>query len=308
MAFGYMMKMYNKLREDVKKGDYTLMDEMHHLTSGMKSVYTQTCFDGLLQLRQACGGAGYSAWSGLPYLIDDFSPNVTLEGDNTVMAQQSFNFLQKLYLRGQKGEAMPSEMYSYLSKISETLNLKCKATTAEDFCNLEQVEEALRVATSYSLQTVMKALEESKASKRQKMNEIHALEVDRALQAHIRYLSFHLMRSQTPELKDVNLRGHVYNLNVLSGLTFLKTNLLSAFEAGYINGSQSKLVDQACNAMLVKIRPQIIPLVELCSISDDLQPTAIGNQYGDIYETHVEWAKTSRMNDPANGSIPKGFM
>ena len=56
---------------------------------------------------------------------------------------------------------MPSDMYAYLTKISETLKLKCKATTAEDFCNLEQVEEALRVATTYSLHTVMTNLQES---------------------------------------------------------------------------------------------------------------------------------------------------
>jgi acyl-CoA oxidase len=62
------------------------MDEMHHLTSGMKSVFTQACMDGLLLVRQSVGGAGYTAWSSLPYCIDDFSPVVTFEGDNTVMA------------------------------------------------------------------------------------------------------------------------------------------------------------------------------------------------------------------------------
>ena len=116
-----------------------------------------------------------------------------------------------------------------------------------------------------------------------------------------------MMRSQTPLLKDATLRGHIQNLNVLAGLTFLKTNMLSLYEAGYINSAQSKLIEQASQDMLVKIRPQAIPLVELFDFSDDLHPTAIGNKYGDIYETHVEWAKTSRMNDPANGSIPKGF-
>jgi len=45
-----------------------------------------------------------SAWSGIPYLIDDYSPEVTYEGDNTVMAQQSFNFLGKLIKRAYKGE------------------------------------------------------------------------------------------------------------------------------------------------------------------------------------------------------------
>ena len=52
----------------------------------MKAVFTQTCYDGLITIRQACGGAGYTAWSGLPNLLDEHSANVTLEGDNTVMA------------------------------------------------------------------------------------------------------------------------------------------------------------------------------------------------------------------------------
>jgi len=50
----------------------------------------------LLVIRQSLGGAGYSAWSGIPFLIEDYSPEVTYEGDNMVMAQQSFNYLRKL--------------------------------------------------------------------------------------------------------------------------------------------------------------------------------------------------------------------
>ena len=60
---------------------------MHHFSSGMKTVYTQQTMDGLIILRQCIGGAGYSAWSSLPRLIDDLSPVVTYEGDNTIMAQ-----------------------------------------------------------------------------------------------------------------------------------------------------------------------------------------------------------------------------
>jgi len=36
--------------------------------------------------------------------------------------------------------------------------------------------------------------------------------------------------------------------------------------------------------------------------------SAIGNSYGDIYTTHLDWAQTSRLNDEKNGSIPDGFM
>ena len=34
--------------------------------------------------------------------------------------------------------------------------------------------------------------------------------------------------------------------------------------------------------------------------------SAIGNSYGDIYETHLDWAKTSRLNKTED-AIPKGY-
>jgi hypothetical protein len=73
--------------EEIKKSDFKFMDVVHHYTSGMKAVFTQECMDGLVIIRQSVGGAGFSAWSGLPSLVSDFSPQVTFEGDNTVMAQ-----------------------------------------------------------------------------------------------------------------------------------------------------------------------------------------------------------------------------
>lgn len=64
-----------------------MLDVLHHLTSGMKSVFSQITNDGLFTIRQSLGGAGYTAWSGIPSIIENFNPTVTFEGDNTVMAQ-----------------------------------------------------------------------------------------------------------------------------------------------------------------------------------------------------------------------------
>ena len=55
--------------------------------------------DAIGKIRLSIGGAGFSGWSGLPYLIEDFSAIPTLEGDNTVMAQESAKYLLKLYKR-----------------------------------------------------------------------------------------------------------------------------------------------------------------------------------------------------------------
>ena len=64
------------------------------------------------------------------------------------------------------------------------------------------------------------------------------------------------------------------------------------------------MINKAFTTMLGKIRPQAIPLIELMGVSDGQIMSAIGNSYGDIYETQFEWARTSRLNAKP---IPDGF-
>lgn len=49
----------------------------------------------------------------------------------------------------------------------------------------------------------------------------------------------------------------------------------------------------------------MIPLVEVWGITDTQLMSSIGNSYGDIYETQLEWAKNSRLNK--DGSMAYGF-
>jgi len=70
----------------VESGDFSLLELLHHYTSGFKAFFTDMAFKGLDNLRQACGGAGFSAYSGLPNLVFEYSPQPTFEGENTVMA------------------------------------------------------------------------------------------------------------------------------------------------------------------------------------------------------------------------------
>jgi len=90
-----VIKKFEQLMQDIKVQKFQNLDVLHHYCAGMKSVYTQVTTDGMYAVRQSIGGAGYSAWSGIPRFIDDYSPQVTFEGDNTVMAQQATNFLLK---------------------------------------------------------------------------------------------------------------------------------------------------------------------------------------------------------------------
>jgi len=80
-------------------------------------------------LRQACGGAGFSAWSGLPGLITDQAPKVTYEGDNIVMATQGTRFIIKTARNVKKGMRANGHL-SYLNKLDTLGTYTCSAKSA----------------------------------------------------------------------------------------------------------------------------------------------------------------------------------
>lgn len=51
----------------------------------------------------------------------------------------------------------------------------------------------------------------------------------------------------------------------------------------------------------------MLSIVETFNFSDDLLLSANGNSYGDIYETHLEWTKNSRLNRNED-AIPDGYL
>lgn len=48
----------------------------------------------------------------------------------------------------------------------------------------------------------------------------------------------------------------------------------------------------------------LIPLAEAKCFAEIVLPSSIGNYYGDIYETQVEWAKDSSMNHLDKDGVP----
>ena len=66
--------------------------------------------------------------------------------------------------------------------------------------------------------------------------------------------------------------------------------------------SSMKRIDEYLAAFAL-IGMALIPLIEIIDIPDSIIVSAIGNSYGDIYETHLEWAKDSKLNK-TKGNIP----
>ena len=134
-----------------------MLDVVHHLTAGYKALHTQECMDMILEIRQSLGGAGFTAWSALPDTIYGYSPNPTFEGDNTVMAQQSFNYLLKTATKIFSGTTPDGvdETFQYICQVNDLLGKTCPCKNMNDFLNLDNIDEALKVNLGLKLKRLV---------------------------------------------------------------------------------------------------------------------------------------------------------
>ena len=145
-----------------------------------------------------------------------------------------------------------------------------------------------------------------------------ALDIVKVSQAHIKLVAFMLFKAKLipdPEIPMVHLKSKT-NIDILThycklyGLvSLMESKLQGLYQCGYFEPGidQSDLILDAIKKVNLMIRPNILNVLESCWAVENFNMSAVGNEYGDIYETHLEWAKNSRMNHNMD-AIPDGFL
>ena len=90
----------------------------------------------------------------------------------------------------------------------------------------------------------------------------------------------------------------MYLLARIFALKQLSIDSSACYETGYFTSGAKDLIIESMKVLVRELRPHMIPLVELQTheLADMSYLSAIGNQYGDIYERQLELAINSRMN------------
>ncbi|RKP23834.1 acyl-CoA dehydrogenase/oxidase, partial [Syncephalis pseudoplumigaleata] len=94
-----MHELYRRLTSPGLSADTAaaLLAKAHASASALKPYVTDVASHSLETLRRACGGHGYSRFSGLPDLFTFYVQFNTVEGENHIMAQQAARALLKRY-------------------------------------------------------------------------------------------------------------------------------------------------------------------------------------------------------------------
>lgn len=102
-----MMALYQRARDTLpdektpkSRGDNSrqLFAELHATSCGLKALSTTAAAEGLEVARRACGGHGYSSFSGIGPWYMDYVPTTTWEGDNFMLTQQVGKYVRLLPL------------------------------------------------------------------------------------------------------------------------------------------------------------------------------------------------------------------
>lgn len=155
--FKYLSSEYDKMKKALmEKGDDSYLKPLHSVISGLKSFTTWNTFNGLEECRQCCGGHGFLKSAGISFLLENHSPTVTFEGDNSVMAQQTAKDLMKNFGRAMKGKST-GPYTKYLDDVKNLFKKQANIKSVEDLTH-EKISEALAMRACYTVVTVGKAL------------------------------------------------------------------------------------------------------------------------------------------------------
>jgi acyl-CoA oxidase len=127
-----------------------MLPVLHHITSGLKAMSSEMMTTGMDEMRQACGGAGYSLASGIASMYLGSTPVPTYEGVNVLMFQQSARgIIGQLKLLEQNKK--PKGYFEYMNELSILLGLKCKATNIDEFLHHDNLTACLKVRSAYHI-------------------------------------------------------------------------------------------------------------------------------------------------------------
>lgn len=161
VAFGFTALEMQRLFEEtssaleaLEPGDPNLqatidmLKETHATSAGLKAFCTWATLETIDKGRQACGGHGYSSYSGFASMYSDFAVHCTWEGDNTILALQSGRSLISAYQDSQDGKKLSSACF-YLNDIEKVLNAKCGGEKALD--SLDGIDQGWATVAAHAV-------------------------------------------------------------------------------------------------------------------------------------------------------------
>lgn len=299
-----MTTMYNTMMgrlENAKPDDKDLgqvlemLKETHATSAGLKAFCTWNCLSTIEACRQACGGHGYSAYTGLAGMYQDFAVQCTWEGDNTILTLQLGRYLISSYREAIKGKKL-SPGVGYLNRLDELLG---KKSDQEDIFKPEVIIEAWQVVcanvvknTALEFENCMnQGLDQDDAYEQCSQSRLYAAKL------HSYGYLFNRFVDGVSKVQG-NLKEVLMDVCMLYGLYTVEENAGAFLQYGYFSPEQMDQIRIKTNALCASVREQAIPLVDSFNLSDYMVNSPLGRADGNVYVHYFDQVKRSNPQGP----------
>lgn len=297
-----------------KKNDFSLMAPMHTLLSGIKALFCDFGNDGIKNLRECCGGAGFHKFSGFAGALDAMSALVTLEGDSVVMNLQTARSLLK---NGKSVLKKGKKMNKSLEYIQD-LPLIMKDTApfgvaTDDKKFFSDVQNLLALLKRNALMQIGHALSLYADPKYNEFNDWEKfyqkfqIELVQMAQMHSYFIAANCAIKGVGKLRvdiDSQIGTHLNTLIRIFCYNTLLTKAAPLAVTHYLKPGHFQTINSLLNEDIKTIRPQVLNLIEAYEMDDNFLFSAIGTHDGMAIEKLFDQASASKLNDR---DVLKGF-
>jgi acyl-CoA oxidase len=291
-----MEKLESVSSDDDAKATNALLEqlkEVHGTSAGLKAFCTWNCLNTIDQCRQACGGHGYSAYTGLASMYSDFAVQCTWEGDNTILTLQAGRYLIGCYREAKGGKAQAGGV-AYLNNLTALISSKCSATQPAQVLELDVIGKAFNVVSG---NVVKKAGEDFEECLKRGLREDEAYEECSqarlfAAKMHSYGYLFHRFNDALAKTPTA-LKPILSNLCRLYGLYNIVENSGAFLQYGFFDSKQMDWIRAHVSDLCRIIRADAIPLTDSFAYSDYIINSPLGAFNGDIYEQYFNLVKTA---------------
>ncbi|CAF0899456.1 unnamed protein product, partial [Didymodactylos carnosus] len=290
-TFKKLQQTYNNMISSEQEEMLKQLPEIHSLSAGLKAYIATHCERLSQMCRFACGGHGCLIPSGLIGIKLTLDEACTVEGENSVMLQQTARYLMKVIQNGDDYSKSPS--ITYLKIINSEFK---QLNGLQDYCKLFEIRAERLIRTMYA-ELASSSSSSYETFIRNSTQLVHMAEA---------HLETFVLRSFYNSIKNITgnkvVSAVLEQLFELFAIYRLKMNTFDFLQFDILSKEKINfLINKRLNELYCLIRPNAVSLVDAFDFHDNELNSVIGQYDGHVYEALM---KQSRLN-PSNKTKKK---
>ena len=280
-------------------------------SASLKATNTWLIANLIDELRQCCGGHGYSQYNAFGKGYNDWVVQCTWEGDNNILSLTSAKSILKKFVdsatKGKFDEDLDSDDFDYLDPdfIRKVYTHEISATLEDISDNtnesLETYIEIWKIALVQLLIYIGKTIQKTKDFD-QTTTLLVTVSKFHAIHYMLKIFYEKLKRDETSHIKDQHSKDSLWDIFKLFSVYFIDKYSGQFQQFKILKPNQiSTLIQPNLVLLLKKIRTECIKLTDAFGLPDAVLNSPIGYFDGDIYHNYFN---TVTNNNPPESDDP----